>query len=135
MILVTNCCCCWPGIRIYRVFHKFENDIVIYISLNWLEISKPLLDMLYPDPGYLVPELMEHPVRVAAAEICCAPPPPLSVVLPRLHLPPKGTNQPTYRARCLPACLAAWQPDLHFKSQGYPMMAEEEVEKSCCCCC
>jgi hypothetical protein len=29
--------------RMYMVFHKLENDIVNYIYLDWLDISKSLL--------------------------------------------------------------------------------------------
>jgi hypothetical protein len=32
----------------YRVSHTFENDIVSYITLNWLEIPKCPLYMIVP---------------------------------------------------------------------------------------
>jgi hypothetical protein len=35
-------------LHVYRVFHKFGDDIATYVSLNWLEISKFPLDMMYP---------------------------------------------------------------------------------------
>jgi hypothetical protein len=32
----------------YRVLHMAEDDIATYVSLNWLEISKFPLDIMYP---------------------------------------------------------------------------------------
>jgi hypothetical protein len=38
---------CWLG-QTYRVYCMSEDDIATYVSLNWLEISKCPLDMIYP---------------------------------------------------------------------------------------
>jgi hypothetical protein len=41
----------WPRAKclaLYRVSHMFEHDIATYVSLNWLEISKFPMNMMYP---------------------------------------------------------------------------------------